>query len=536
MITENRKFLVVLTAVIAGVFFVSVLPGGLWITGHEGDLIHTLDNALRMVAGDKPHQDFMTPLGVLTIAPIALFIKAGFGPGMSILLAQFAVCLCAVPMIIWVSLSRLSGVWRYVFAIGMVLLCTALTYGGDNPSTSLAMYYNRWSWVFGATVVMVLMFPPAGGYTRTDAVVVGMCGAILTLTKVTYVFGLLPFVLIALLNDRAWRMMIEALIVSLIVLLVATVVLGGVAFWQAYALDLLETATSPIRTKPGEDFGALLGKPEHLPSSILMLTAVVFFRKTKRKREGLLLLALFPGFVYITYQNWGNDPFWLFVVMIAMASVPLPVPARRFADVDAGIFQKALILVALTIYSPSIANIAFSTARHAMAGPAEFAPLFSSAALSDVYVKKRTHASPAAVVHIDAGRSFRDDGDEAAHETYLLNGEEMPDCDLSSGLAGWLREISVQLEGIDVAIGKHILFADLLDPLWLFGPFERNTNAAAWFYGSNGGYESAEMVLVPLCPLSVAAREVKLSAIHDKGFTLTEIARTDLFILLDKVN
>ena len=64
------------------------VAGGLFLDNHEGDSYHFLDILLRMEAGQVPHLDFVTPLGVLTFLPIVLLIKAGFSAGAATILAQ----------------------------------------------------------------------------------------------------------------------------------------------------------------------------------------------------------------------------------------------------------------------------------------------------------------------------------------------------------------------------------------------------------------------------------------------------------------
>ena len=62
----------------------SLSKGALLISAHEGDTYHLLDILFRMEMGLKPHQDFMTPLGLLSLWPILVFLKAGYGIGTAI--------------------------------------------------------------------------------------------------------------------------------------------------------------------------------------------------------------------------------------------------------------------------------------------------------------------------------------------------------------------------------------------------------------------------------------------------------------------
>ncbi|MHA3914001.1 hypothetical protein [Halovulum sp. GXIMD14793] len=513
---------------------VSLLPGALRVTGHEGDLIHTIDAASRMADGQLQHIDYMTPLGVLAVAPIALFMKLGTGPGMAVLLAQALVCMIFLPLLLLATRRRLEGGVRLAFVVGAVLLTTSLVYGGDNPSTSLALYYNRWAWVLAALIILILMVRPDQPTTRSDAVVLGLSAAGLALLKVTYLLGLLPFGLVAILYDRNWRLLGGALLVALLVSAAATLAFGGIAFWRAYIFDLLATMVSPIRTQPGEDYTSLMGKPAYITMSITALLAVVYWRKTQRLREGLLLLLLFPGLVYIVYQNWGHDPTWLFILALLLLGIPAPQQAKPFMDINAGAFGRILALVLFVIYAPSVINITTSVPRHlGYVLDDQFVPLFPRSDWSDLQVRRDTFEKPlATIVLVGVTLPSAEDAEDAPEPPALLNGEELESCDLSTGLVGWLHKIARDVEQTGLADGKQVMLADILDPLHLFGSFERLEHGAPWYYGFDDGAETAAFLAVPLCPLSIKARDAKLQAIEKEGLRLQEVARTDTVILL----
>ena len=63
----------------------SVMQAGLYLDTHEADTYYLLDILFRMKSGLQPHEDFVTPIGVLAFLPIVLFMKSAFGVGISIL-------------------------------------------------------------------------------------------------------------------------------------------------------------------------------------------------------------------------------------------------------------------------------------------------------------------------------------------------------------------------------------------------------------------------------------------------------------------
>ena len=96
-------YLALLILVLGGL---PLLKGALYLEKHEGDTLHLAELVLRMARGEWPHLDFMTPIGVLAIAPIAAFVKAGAGLGHAIFYAQLLVALVLLPAVLRVAASR----------------------------------------------------------------------------------------------------------------------------------------------------------------------------------------------------------------------------------------------------------------------------------------------------------------------------------------------------------------------------------------------------------------------------------------------
>ncbi len=536
------RYALVLLAVLAALAGITLFPGVLRVTGHEVDLIQTLDISYRILDGDKIHQDFMTPLGVLAFLPIMVFLEAGFGPGTSYLMAQLLVAALVLPGIWWVGCSRFVGKLRYAYGIAMVLLAVALIFGAANPAITTSMYYNRWAWILTGFVILVLMIPARDGWRAPilDGVLLGLACAALVLIKVTYVIALAPFALLVVLQDRALLLVLAGVLTLGAALGLATVSLGGMAYWQAYAGDLLAVSGSDVRSFPGVPLADMVASPANLPMTALLVLAVVYWRKVGLDRAGLRLLILAPGLIYITWQNWGNDPKWLFFLALLLLALAPGAGAKPFMGVPAGQFRGILALLALVLYAPSMMNIAMSTPRH-MSFPAEgYSPLFRDLAKADIEILTAKSYRPEATVYLDGilppATGQTDDEDATEDTAVTLNGEVLPDCNLRFGLIGWTYTAVAQLGAFEGAPGRRILVADIYDHLWMFGPFERTGSMAPWYYGTEDGFEGTEMVLVPLCAVSAQARKLKLERMADLGWTLDEVFRTDLFILLKRAD
>ena len=146
--------------------------------------------------------------------------------------------------------------------------------------------------------------------------------AFLLLCKVTYFAAFAPVVLVALLLRKAWGSLIGSLVAGLQVMGVTTA-FAGFGFWGAYLGDLLTVAGSDVRAQPGAGLQTIIGAPAYLGGSLVLLLGVVLLRQAGEDALGLLLLLLVPGFIYVTFQNFGNDPQWLMLLAILLL-VPQP--------------------------------------------------------------------------------------------------------------------------------------------------------------------------------------------------------------------
>ncbi len=515
----------------------SLLPGVFHVTGHEIDLIQAVDIAYRMSDGLIPHVDFMTPLGVLAFQPIGWFLEAGYGPGRAFLLANVLVTLTLLPAIWWVGMSRLDGGVRVAFGLGMVALGLSMVFGGANPAIMASMYYNRWAWIPAFCVILMLLLPARPGWRSplVDGVLIGLAGGALVLVKVTYVIALLPFALRAIISTGQWRLFGWAAATAIALLGWATVSYGGFALWPAYIGDLMAVAFESDRTNPGTPLSDLVASPATLSMTLVLLLVIVFWRRVRMKGEGIAMLLLAPGLVYITFQNWGNDPKWLFLMAIILLSLLPPETARPFWGVPPRVFSKVLAVVCLVLYAPSMMNIATSQIRHFGKDHSKTTYLFPGDLRSDIRVDVPRNFEPKMQLPlegIDYPADYAKDENESEDDKPLtVNGEEILDCSLNLGFVGWTRTAIEQLGAIPEAVGRHVLVADVYDHLWLLGPFARNDGMAPWYYGTSGGFDEVEFIMVPLCAVSQGERRSKLERIHEMGWTLEEVARTDLFIL-----
>jgi hypothetical protein len=513
-----------------------LLKGAFYLGKHEGDTMHLAELVLRMAAGEWPHLDFMTPIGVLALAPIVLFVKVGVGLGHAIFYGQILVAALLLPPAIHVARSRFSGVWQYVFCASVLVLCLALVHGEAHKAVSISMHYNRWAWAVAYIIVPLAIMEPGGtGRDRLEGILIGLGLAALVLIKVTYFVALSPALLVALFARRRFGAILWALIAGLAVALAVTL-LAGPQFWLAYLGDLLAVAGSDIRQQPGESLGDTITLPLYAGGSITALAGVILLRQAGRAVEGMALLLLVPGLFYITYQNFGNDPQWLCLlalIFVALRPGDMGVTNGLGWDLRRALTRAAILCLAFGL--PTAINLAFSPWRHLAMDTKDFVPLLPGLpATADVlafgprlYTINRTLPYDGADTPFASYRSRTE-----RPGTAMLNGEALPECQLEGGTNAWFETVTADLTAAGYG-GTSLIGTDLFSAYWMFGDFKPVRGAAPWTYGGLPGIDNADYVVVPLCPMSTKLRAGMLKALAESGRSLTERRRTDLYVLLE---
>ncbi len=525
-------------AVIIVIFGAALAKGGFYLGKHEGDTLHLLQIVFRMAGGQWPHLDFMTPIGVMAFAPFVLFVKLGYGIGMSILLGQTLVAIVFLPIVWWVAYSRMRGVLPYLFGLIVFVLIGALVAGEAQRSVSISMSYNRWAWAASFVAIATAAIPsrrPVRPFL--DGSVIGLALAFLLLTKVTYLAAFALPVLVAMLLRRSYRALFWAVLVGLIVMGVVTLA-AGVAYWPAYLRDLLSVTLSDVRPNPGEAFSAVVGAPAYLGASLTAIAGVILLRQSKENIGGLVLLLLVPGFFYVTYQNFGNDPQWLLLLAVLLMAFRPTREMRNGLGWDMRSALKINAAVALALAAPSFFNLAYSPFRHLKIDTSDYTPLLPRATLhSDIYATKLRATRTDARIPLPAEGTGLQAYAEAAgrDEPTIFMGETLPRCELTLGLPAWFDVVVQDLESAGLAKGKRLFAADLFSSEWLFGSFVPLKNGAPWYYGGLPGIKSADFLLIPLCPVTPKIRAQILTSIEKAGLDFREIRRTPLYILYEPV-
>lgn len=527
-------FLALLIIVLGGL---PLLKGAFYLEKHEGDTLHLAELVLRMARGEWPHLDFMTPIGVLAIAPIAVFVKAGAGIGHAIFYSQILVAALLLLPTLRAATSRMTGVWPWAYGGFVMLLCLALVHGEAESSVSISMHYNRWAWAISYFVIPLAVLAPLGRPRPwLDGALIGLGMGALVLIKVTYFVAFAPGVGVALLARRQGAMIAAALVAGLAVAALMTAA-AGPAFWTAYMGNLLTVASGETRAAPGESFIDVIVAPLYMGGSLALIAAVIFLRQAGRSVEGLALLLLMPGFFYVAYQNFGNDPQWLYLLaLLAFLLRPAPGATNGMGwDLRAALGVTGI--AALCFGAPSAINLAFSPWRHLAADTEETVPLLPRLAMHD---DLRTPGGRLYTVNLkepydkpgDPFATFRDYAKR--EDAPVLNGETLPECQIEGGISGWFELVDDDLTAAGFA-GSAILGTDLYSAYWMFGDFKPVRGAAPWYYGGLPGARNADYIVVPICPMAFSLRSEMLKAFAEGGWTLREVRRTPLYILVEPI-
>ncbi len=527
-------FLTLVVLVLAGV---TLSKGGFYINKHEGDTLHLLQMVLRMAQGDWPHLDFVTPIGVFSFLPIVAFLKAGFGVGHAILWSQVLVAVLFLPAIWWVSFSRFKGGWAYLFGAAVLVLILALVHGEGVRAVSISMHYNRWAWA-AAFLVIATIFVPNEGKNRpvADGMVVGFGMAAMALIKVTYFAGFALPVLVGLAGRKAGMTVLWAFISGLAVMAAVTLA-AGMGFWSAYLNDLIAVSSGNVRTQPSLPFLSVIGAPAYMGGSLVLVSGVILLRQAGRGLEGLILLTLVPSFFYVTYQNFGNDPQWLGLLGM-MLFVTLPSGGVR--NSLGWNLHKALMLTAtaaLIMALPSFFNLAYSPFRHMRAVIEDHSPVLPGSGVHEDLQTAQIRANriDGRIALDGPGTPFMAFTDaEMRDENYEFQGETLPNCSIELGVVAWYSAMAADLKAAGLVGGKTVFAADLLSSYWLYGAFAPLPGAAPWYYGGLPGFDAADYVIVPLCPMSTKLRGLILAEITNQGIVLTEVRRNSMYILFEK--
>lgn len=529
---SGMRYALFLIGIIGLLGGVALAKGGLFVDRYEGDVAHLLDILLRIDAGYVLHKDISTPLGIVAFYPITLFSIFGLGFGQSFVAAQILIAVLLAPMVTRVAVSRLSGFGAWAFGLIVMTIVLSLVHGEDVASTSASMYYNRWAWAMSFVAIFLATIPAHEGTLRPrlDGLIIGVLLAALALLKPTYFIAFLVPIVAALALRGAWLSLVFGLLSGGVVALLVAVGFG-VDFYFAYINDLLSVAQSPTRAAPGADFVEVLNGPRFLIGTLVLVLSIIVLRQGRQGRAGLVLLLLAPGFIYVTYQNFGNDPKWLlFLCVFLLAHRPLR-STRVIFNADARNACAALALVSFALIAPSFQNMITSPMRHFSEVEDDYqVQLKTPPKAHDVWVYAdrvtKVNETTPMVLRVPDLSSYGAPMDVPV----MFLGEELPRCQVQSGDAVLHRYMADRLQDapFNFAPQSQFFITDVATIISIEGGFAPLKGGAPWYYSGTPGIENADAIVIPLCPIDVRSQQTALAALENAGLVLSRPIRDEV--------
>lgn len=515
---------------------VLLAPGHLAISGIEGDIVHALDGAARMVEGARPHLDFPTPLGAFAFGALALPLALGVGPGLAMLAANLGVALLLLPALFWLRLTRLGTLPAVLLALWVLIEATGLVYDGELQTTTFALYYNRWCWALFAVAALLLLFPEQGERRPAgDGLMLGLLLGALAMTKMTFFVALLLPALAWGLGGRRWRALGFALLGGAAVAGAVTLWAGDPRFWLAYLVDLAQVAGSDVRSAPGLSFAGVLAAPAYILGTFVLLAAIALLRMARFRETGLVLLLLMPGTLYATYQNWGNAPVWLVVVALVLIEAwRATPPERRAGPIALRPAFGALAVAAVTQAAPLVANMAISPFRHLGLGGSDYVPVMAVPGWDDLLFLASRATRVRAEVPLGTPPETTEPKARAEDFPTTFAGRSFPPCNTIAALVAQMTMRRDSLSALPQVASGAYLTADLINPGWMFTGGRPLPGGAPWYYGGAKGLDRADWLVVPQCPISPLARAQMLARLEAAGARFKERFADDVIVVYER--
>jgi hypothetical protein len=240
----------------------------------------------------------------------------------------------------------------------------------------------------------------------------------------------------------------------------------------------------------------------------------------------------------VTFQNFGNDPQWLLLLALILLALR---PGAEVVGPQGWNMRHAVdmtAIAALALAAPSFFNLAYSPYRHLFIDVADYAPILPRGGIN-------TDLQTVDIRALRVDGRIAMDGDGSGLEAYRegakrdplaeFKGEVFPYCTTELGLPSVFDAIVRDMESAGLAGGKRVFAADIFSSYWLFGDLKPMIGGAPWYYGGLPGYDSADYLLIPLCPVAQDVQHDILKTITEtRTDTLTEVRRTPLYILYSK--
>ncbi len=509
------------------------LAGGLYLDTHEGDSYHLMDILTRMQRGAVPHIDFVTPLGALGLWPTVWLLKAGLSAGAALILSQLGFAFCLLPFVAYAAATRLNWALALFFGLSTLGLVLALSYGTAISGVGISMHYNRWAWAVSFTLLLLALVPARRvSRPRVDGALIGALTAALLLLKATYFVAFLPVAAIALWQMHKARGLAAALLSGSLIAGVITLI-HGVGYWLGYIHDLQLVSRTEVRPFVGMSFDQIAAEPTHLGATLAGIAAVLVIRRAVPGLTGLAVLLLIPGFMFITYQNFGNDPQWLIFLPVLLLALRPGMEGEIFGTGAARVASITSV-AAFALFFPSFSNMSLSPVSHLSLDKSNFVPMFpESAGHQDLLIRKDRAYMMTAQIYRDQEPGPWTQYAALAERSEIPEFQRIrfPYCEWMAGSRAMFETLGADLAEAGLPQGAKLFTTDLVAAYWFFAPVAPPQGSAPWYYGELSGLEDTDYVMVPKCTFSTRVRNIILGELEASDFQFTLVRNNDLMAL-----
>ncbi|MCZ0963749.1 hypothetical protein [Paracoccus benzoatiresistens] len=282
-----------------------VLPGRTIVTRGLEDLFYIFDGVNRVLWGQVPGRDFITPLG-----PLAHYLPA-FGQwvggwGAALPVAVGLVLLVFAPVMAHVLTSRLHPVLALLMGGFLVLVLAApMNLGEPMTALSFAQYHNRIGWVALALLLVLVLPPLDAGTAARDAAAAMILAFVMIYIRLTYGLAAMVFLVFMLCDrrQRAWAAL--ALIGLTASVLVMELAWGGTAGYLR-ATGMAFGAGGLVRGSWGDIIDHVLVS---FTDYVLLglIAGISLWRRWSLRYAAFFALCALGGFWIINHneQRWG---------------------------------------------------------------------------------------------------------------------------------------------------------------------------------------------------------------------------------------
>lgn len=215
------------------------------------DCVFIADLGYRLVNGQVPHTDFVSPIGIAFVALVAAGTQLSSTMIESLRVASCLAAIAVLPLVLYVAKSRLSSGCAFLLvSICLLTVIVPVNIGDPASAITYASLYNRLSYVLILLVILLTIGETDDNrrHRALDGTFIALIVVILVYTKVNY--GILALFFLAFwgVYRGAWAPLVCSLVsVALAAAALEVFVRSGISSSYFHDLQLAVNSSGPLR-------------------------------------------------------------------------------------------------------------------------------------------------------------------------------------------------------------------------------------------------------------------------------------------------